>query len=350
MSEASQGRVSVIIPARNEEANIERVVRSVAGQEDVREILVVDDRSEDRTGKILEQLRSSIPKLRIIGTGTLPDGWLGKNRALATGARIAGGEWLLFTDADTDHRPGSLRTLMDRAERENAALLSVSPGQRTVTWWEKALIPQVYVHLAKLFKFEDVGDPRSSIAAANGQYILVRRNAYDRAGGHTAVRGEILEDVELARRIKASGRIVFLPGAAWVTTRMYRRFGEMWNGWTKNLFLLYGGDIGRLLKEAIETLGVNVLVFVILLLAATTLTRNPLAWTGGLLAALCLLELGFVHWRYSRRLRELGFPLRLTNYLIPGALIYGLLLLNSMRAYCWSGSVEWKGRVYSVKG
>lgn len=349
MSEASPGRVSVIIPARNEEANIERVVRSVAGQEGVHEILVVDDQSQDGTGRILERLRSAIPEMRVVRTGTLPEGWLGKNHALATGSRLARGEWLLFTDSDTDHQPGSLRTLLDRAERENAALLSISPGQRAVTWWEKALIPRVYIHLAKLFRFEDVSNPRLPAAAANGQYILVRRDAYERAGGHTAVRGEILEDVELARRIKALGRILFLPGAVWVTTRMYRRFSEMWNGWTKNLFLLYGRDVGRLLRDTVEIWVVSVFAFLVLLVAAVTLVAKPPSWAGALLAAICFLDLCFTHWKYSRRLRDLEFPLHLTLYLIPGALIFGLLLLNSLRAYRWRGSVEWKGRVYSVR-
>src|SRR5437870_1094753 len=112
MDGALTGRVSAIIPARNEEANIERTLRSVASQEGVREIIVVDDQSTDRTGIILEGLASEIPQLRRIRIESLPEGWMGKANALATGARIASGEWLLFTDADTEHRPGSLRTLL----------------------------------------------------------------------------------------------------------------------------------------------------------------------------------------------------------------------------------------------
>src|SRR6266404_5284504 len=184
MTEESKGRVSVIIPARNEEANIHRAVRSVAAQREVCEIIVADDQSDDRTGEILGDLTAEIPKLRPMRIESLPEGWMGKANALATAARAATGEWFLFTDADTEHRPGSLADLLARAQRENADLLSLSPGQRVSTWWEKSLIPLVYVGLAQRYRFEEVSDPNSPVAAANGQYILIRRAAYERAGGY----------------------------------------------------------------------------------------------------------------------------------------------------------------------
>src|SRR5437667_664151 len=254
MSENPHARVSVIIPARNEEANIERAVRSIAAQGGVPlEIIVVDDQSEDQTGEILKSLKAEIPSLRALRVDTLPDGWLGKPHALACGAKIASADWLLFTDADAEHGPGSLAELLERAEKECVDLLSLSPGQLTPTWWEKAVIPLVYVWLAKHYSFEEVNDPKSEAAAANGQYMLMRRRVYERAGGHEAVRAEILEDVALARRVKAAGgRLLFLPGARWVQTRMYRTFAAMWQGWTKNLYLLYGRN-ARLIFVTIAT-------------------------------------------------------------------------------------------------
>src|SRR5574337_455378 len=177
MSEVPKGQVSVIIPARNEEANIARAVRTVAGQKGIREILVVDDQSTDRTGEILESLKGEVAGLRTIRLDALAEGWLGKTHAVATAAREAYGEWLLFTDADTEHLPGSLAALLELAELEHADLLSVSPGQLTPTWWEKAVIPLVYVNLARLYRFEEVSDPHSPAAAANGQYLLIRSSA-----------------------------------------------------------------------------------------------------------------------------------------------------------------------------
>src|SRR5579862_3135350 len=131
MTTNQHGRVSVIIPARNEEANIERVVKSVANQKDVREILVVDDQSEDRTARVLDELKVEIPLLQVLRIESLPPGWLGKTHAVAQGARAATGDWLLFTDADTRHLDGSLGELLRRAEEEHVDLLSLSPGQET---------------------------------------------------------------------------------------------------------------------------------------------------------------------------------------------------------------------------
>lgn len=343
--------VSVIIPARNEAANIERVLRSVAAQSGWCEILVVDDQSEDATPEIVRRLSAEIPGLELLRVEQLPAGWLGKCHALALGARRARGEWLLFTDADTEHRPGSLESMLARATAANVDLLSLSPGQRMEAWWEKAVIPLVFIELAKVYRFEEVSDPNSPAAAANGQYLLVRRSAYERAGGHEAVRGEILEDVALARRVKhAGGRLLFLPGAEWVETRMYRRFGDLWHGWTKNLFLLFE----RADATGLETLARWWLIEA--LPAAAFVAASglfALGWGGaaGALAVCGLFVLVLLrHWSYGQRLSKLGFDPRLANYLGPGTLLAGLLLLNSIRVHRLSGRVKWKGREFPARG
>lgn len=350
MTENPEGRVSVIIPARNEESNIERAVRSVAAQQGWREIVVVDDQSKDATAKILDRLQKEIPALRCIRIESLPEGRMGKTHALAAGAKLASAEWLLFTDADTEHRPGSLAELVHRAENERADLLSLSPGQRTTTWWEKSIIPLVYVHLARLYRFEEVSDPRSALAAANGQYILVRRAVYERVGGHEAVRDEILEDVELARRIKTSGgRLLFLPGARWAETRMYASFPEMWNGWTKNLYPLYGRRLARVFRSLAETAFLELSPPVAFVALCLVLVFEKAAGTVVLLAAACFLAAAWQLWRYSESLRRLGFAARMAGWLVPGAGLFGSLLVNSVCAHRWRGRVTWKGRDYSTK-
>jgi glycosyltransferase involved in cell wall biosynthesis len=345
MTEELRERVSVVIPARNEEANIARAVRSVAAQQGVREIIAVNDGSTDRTGEILDALRGEIPALRVIHTEALPEGWAGKSHAAATGAREASGEWLLFTDADTEHRAGGLAALVERAERMGADLLSLSPGQRVVTWWEKSVIPLVYVHLARLYRFEEVSDRSSPAAAANGQYLLVRREAYDRAGGHEAVRAEILEDVELARRVKAGGgRLIFLPGAEWAETRMYQTFGQMWQGWTKNLYLLYSRNLARLLATLAE---VALLDFALPLIFIALCVMMVFWHSGAALAAVAVFVAAlWRRWTYRVSLGRLGFDPRLANFLVPGAGLFGLLLINSALAHRWRRSVRWKGREY----
>ena len=350
-NETTGGGVSVIVPARNEEVRIERAVRSLATQEGRGEILVVDDQSQDRTGEILERLKGEIPGLRVLRLESLPPGWLGKNHALAMAAQQARGEWLLFTDADVEHRPGSLAALLDRAEATGVDLLSVSPGQETPTWWEKAVIPLVYVHLAKLFRFEEVSDPGSPVAAANGQYILIRREAYERAGGHQAVRAEILEDVELARRVKAAGgRLLFLPGAEWARTRMYSTFGELWWGWTKNLYLLYGRRIGRILATVAEMWCLDLLPLLGAVVWGMLMMLRKPDPLPVLIVAGCVLLLALRHAFYAVQLKRLGFPRGLAGFRIPGVALLGVLLLNSARIYYLGRTVQWKGRRYSARG
>lgn len=349
MSESDPGKVSVIVPARNEEANIERVLRSLAGQKSVREILVVDDNSSDRTAEIARALKEEIPTLRTLRVDSLPEGWLGKNYAVALGAREAAGDWLLFTDADTEHLPDGLAATLEIAEREGADLLSLSPGQITPTWWEKAVIPLVYVNLARLYKFEDVSNPASPAAAANGQYLLIRRAVYERIGGHEAIRNQVLEDVELAKRVKATGgKLIFLPGAKWVRTRMYSTFGEMWAGWSKNLYLLYGRSLWRILKALANLCAADLLpqVFFIMLFMCLLSGQRSVIVVVGMLASLVVTLAR--HARYMRAVSHLGFDSRVAAWRLEGAAIFCLLLVNSVIAYRISHKVEWKGRRYST--
>jgi chlorobactene glucosyltransferase len=345
----AMGRVSVIIPARNEEANIERVVRSVARQSPVLEIIVVDDGSTDRTGEILKQLKREIPILRVLRNETLPAGWTGKTYAAAVGALSASADWLLFTDADTVHAPGSLRALLERAESDGADLLSLSPGQETPTWWEKAVIPRVYLQLAQWYPFEDVSRPDSPRAAANGQYMLIRRTTYLRVGGFESVRGEVLEDVAFADSVKEQGgKIVFLPGAEWVRTRMYTRFGEMWHGWTKNLFpLMQGGPLRLLLTTADCFLDVFPIAACFASLVWFLAVHNLIALAAGVV---CLLIAYLLRISYAHQLATLGYDRKLASYRAMGSLMFGLLLLNSWRAHRLSRRIEWKGRSYPAAG
>jgi chlorobactene glucosyltransferase len=351
MNASLQERVSVIVPARNEEANIARVVRSLARQQGIQEILVVDDQSEDRTQEILTGLGTEIPRLRTLCVESLPEGWLGQTHAAAEGARAATGDWLLFTDADTEHLSGSLVELLERAESERADLLSVSPGQETPTWWEKSVIPLIYVKLSRLFRFEEVSDPKSPAAAANGQYLLIRREIYERSGGHEAVKAEILEDVELARRVKSlGGKLIFLPGTRWVRTRMYHSLGDMWRGWSKNLYLLYSGNLPRMLASVASLWLLDVLPAVGFVAACFWVIVGQARLSATLAAIGFFLVLLGRQWNYRSALGRLGFAPALASYQAIGALLVGGLLLNSARVHRAAGRIEWKGRYYPTRG
>jgi chlorobactene glucosyltransferase len=345
----SQDRVSAIIPARNEAENIARAVRSVAAQPEVVEIIAVDDGSTDDTPAILDALREEIPQLRTLTVGDPPQGWTGKAHAVVAGAREASGNWLLFTDADTEHYPGSLAQTLELGRSERADLVSLSPGQKTIKWWEKAVIPFVFVELARRFRFDEVNDPKSPSAAANGQYILVRRAVYESVGGHEAVSGEVLEDVALARRIKDSGRrILFLPGSEWASTRMYSSFGALWDGWRKNLYLLWGRGVLATLKTFTRVWFVD-LVPPLVCLAGFALA---LAGSGRNLVLIGFLGLILTMVRrliYGRELARIGFGRDAANYGIPGAALFLMLLIESLAAHRWLGSVRWKGREYSTR-
>ncbi|HJY86854.1 MAG TPA: glycosyltransferase [Candidatus Acidoferrales bacterium] len=328
--------ISAIVPARNEEATIARAVESLAGQPEIAEIIVINDQSTDRTARILQALAASVPNLRVLETQPLPAGWVGKNYALALGALQAAGDWLLFTDADAVHLPGSAARALADAAAAGAALVSYSPEQEMKTWWERALVPFVYCRLAQRFSFAEVSDSHSPAAAANGQYLLIRRDAYQAIGGHASVRGEVLEDVALAERVKQAGYpISFAPGQGIARVRMYRSFAQMWQGWTKNLYPLAGGSAANVRRELFSVVP---WVPVALLLAGPV--HRLLPWLG-------LLLLAGRHAAYAAMLRRNQFPVSCVLYYLPAVLLYSSALLVSAWQYA-RGAVVWKGRVYPV--
>src|SRR5438093_4407357 len=239
---SEQPVVSVIVPARNEEVNLRTCLKSLVAEEGITfELIVVDDNSTDRTREIAE----SFAKARVVDAGPLPPNWTGKNNAMTVGARQAKGKCLLFTDADTVHKPRSLARAVAEAEEYGAALLSYSPEQEVHGFWEKAVMPVIFAELAATYPPKKMNDLASPIAAANGQYLLISREAYDAVGGHTTIASDLLEDVAMARLVKSSGcKIFFRYGGDAVRTRMYRSWGQMKEGWTKNLALLFASPWG----------------------------------------------------------------------------------------------------------
>ena len=234
--------LSIVVPARNEERQIEDCVRSLLAQDypDF-EVIVVDDRSDDATPEILERVAASDRRLRVVPGKQLPAGWIGKPWAIEQGVAVSRGAWLLFTDADTIHEPAAAAAAVSYALRERLAALSLLTDQIVVTLAERAILPSILWTIAfGTGPLDDVNDPsQTEKALFNGQYLLVERSANDAIGGHASVRGEIAEDLELARRFKRDGRFrTALAGAnALVRTRMYRSFPEIWDGFVKNFAL-----------------------------------------------------------------------------------------------------------------
>lgn len=336
-------QISAIIPARNEEETIEAAVKSLAPQPEIAEIIVVNDHSTDRTSEILAGLTSKIPKLRVIHSDGLPDGWVGKNHAAWLGAQAARCDWLLFSDADTVHLPGSAGRGLGDAAASGAALVSYSPEQETQSFIERALIPFIYCRLARKFDFARVNDPRLPDAAANGQFLLIRRDAYETTGGHRAVADSVLEDVAIARRVKRPGfRLHFASGEGIVRTRMYRDLGALWQGWSKNLYLLLGGTR----KDAMIELILTFPWLALLLLISGILVPGTV---GSVLIVLGVLDLAIHHVFYGRELFLNRYSRKFIVYYVPACLLYAAAILDSAWKYA-RGQVTWRGRKYPVGG
>jgi glycosyltransferase involved in cell wall biosynthesis len=323
-------QVSVIVPARNEEASLPACLGSLVAQAGIPfEIIVVDDGSTDRT----RQIAASIPGVRVIEPGPLQAGWTGKNNAVVAGAREARGKWLLFTDADTVHKPGSLARAVAEAESHHADLLSYSPEQEVRGFWERAVMPVIFAELARKYPPSQVSDFSRNLAAANGQYLLISRSAYDAVGGHAAVAQSLLEDVALARTVRdASLRIRFRYGGDAVRTRMYRGFRQMREGWTKNLILLFPNAVSVALLRLLEFL----LVIVCLVIAIVIIKAGD--WRHSVVLfiplVLTLMRIATAHFSWSSNLLAVfGLP------------VFSYLLLRSKLRHA-RGTVAWKGRTY----
>jgi chlorobactene glucosyltransferase len=343
--EARGPLLSVVIPARNESNNIERVARSVlASRYTPLELIVVDDRSTDDTAEIAGRIAGDDPRLRLIRGAERPDGWYGKPWACVQGFRAARGDLILFADADTEHDPTLLGRAVTALDRTGADLVSVLPMQVCRTWAERIVMPQVFLLLGAHYTPARVNRARSaSDVIANGQFILVRRSAYEEVGTHAAVRGEVAEDLALAQEFWRGGKKLFLAYAYdLMRTRMYTDLRSLVEGWSKNLYLgarrAWAEDRWRRTLApwgavvafgfwVVPILGVGAGI------AGVPAILGPSLWATGF---------GVVFWALMSRGMEI--PLRFALFYPAGAAIAAWIALRSIAR--GGRRVEWKGRVY----
>jgi glycosyltransferase involved in cell wall biosynthesis len=333
--------VSVLVPARNEERSIGACLASLSTQTIPRlEIIAVDDGSTDGTPAILADVARRDPRVHVLRIEGPPPGWTGKSFALDSGMAVARGSWLCFTDADTVHAPESIARAVGFAEAHGIDLLSLTSRQLTRSFWERVVQPVVFGLLDEWFPLGQVNDAASPLAAANGIFILVTRDAYEAAGGHRAVAGDVLEDVALARRMKTRGRrLAFVDGADLVAARMYTSLRAIHRGWTKNLYRLRGQRPLPAMASIVE-LGVT-LVWPAVACAAAAVAGPP-GW--GWLAALGLgmvlgAEVLFRAWR--------GVDPRWSPTVALGAALVAIFLLESALRDWLGLGVRWKDRTYT---
>ena len=342
--------VSVLIPARDEAANIERTVRAAdAVRGPVTEILVYDDCSTDGTSDVLARLQAELPRLRVVRGDGLPAGWVGKPYALHRLSALARGELLLNIDADVTLREDGLLLLLSLLGSPEevpgglgAALVTAVPRQRTGSFVEKMMMPLLhlsYVAWLPMPLIYRTRDPR--VLAANGQLLLVRRSALEAVGGWARVQAELVDDMALCRAVKASGqRVVFADGDQMADCRMYGDAASLWRGFSKNFYEGVGGHPLAL----IVVLALHLLLFVAPYLA---LLLAVLLGAGGLAAAAAAGVLVNLSLRLIMALRYRHSLLSVLLHPIAVLLMMGVLI-NSFR---WSrrGEIRWRGRSYAAR-
>jgi chlorobactene glucosyltransferase len=328
--------VSVLIPARNEAENLEPLLRSLARQSvPVKEIIVYDDASTDGTAELLERLRSEITGLRVLTGCGLPAGWVGKPHACHRLASAARGKTLLFVDADVRLRPEGIERIHRVRGRLNASLVTAVPQQEVVTWMERLVVPLLHLTYMAWLPVPLIWrsrDPR--FLAANGQMLLVTRDAYDRVGGFSAVKDAIVDDMAFCRLMKTSGeRVAFADGHDMAVCRMYRSASEVWSGFSKNLYLGIGASAARLGF----VLAMNATTFVLPFVAVLfPLGIAPVPVAVAAIAVILTSTLVAGRHRY---------PV-LTPLLVPFGVVALIAIgLNSFRWHL-AGRVQWRDRVY----
>lgn len=339
---------SVVIPARNESANITMVLRSVlASHYTPLEVIVVDDRSTDDTAVIVERIAATDPRVHLIRGADLPAGWFGKSWACVHGFRAARGDLILFTDADTQHAPDLLGHAVGALEQEHADLVTILPMQVCLTLAERLVMPQLFFLLGAQYSPDRVNHARTAAdVIANGQFILVRRQAYLDVGTHEVVRQEVAEDLALGQEFWRRGKKIHLAHAEeLMRTRMYTGLGPLIEGWSKNLYLgarrAYADDPFR---RALAPTGV-LLGFVFWLIPPLALAAATL-WPALLWPALWGCGASTVFWMIIAAGMEIPFAY---GALYPaGAALAAWIALRSI----WRGRtrVEWRGRVYGSGG
>lgn len=338
--------VSVIVPARNESRNIAACLRSILTSTYQRlEVVMVNDHSTDDTATIARALASEDPRLVVIDNPDLPLGWFGKQWACQTGATAASGEILIFVDADTQASSDLVTRSVNGMRRTAADFYSVLGRQEMVTFWERLLQMQVFTVLMTRFGGTEIVNraKKASAKIANGQYLMVNRETYDKFGGHALVRGYVAEDLMLAQRYFELGKkTVLVMGMDQLSTRMYTSLQELIGGWRKNLYaggrhsMPLGGRAAVLTPFLLPLPFLMQLAPPVLLLVAFALHLPSLQLWGAITS--CVTLVIWLGYYYIARLPvwyALLFPL--------GAAV---TLYIALSAVSRGSRVEWKGRQY----
>lgn len=334
--------VSVLIPARNEEKNIKKCVSSLLKSDYPHlEIIVLDDESRDRTYEIMKKLSVKEEKLKIIKGRKLPLGWTGKTWSCHQLAQAAKGEWFLFTDADTTHKPQSVSVALASAQKAQSLFVTCIPGLVAKTWSERLFMPVIHFAFLALIPFKLINYSRDSrLSFGIGPFILIKKIFYFSFGGHEAIKGKIVDDMALAKKVKENkGKISVIDGTKIMNVRFYTSFKEVWKGFSKNCYEAIGG--------------VPHYLFVILLACYFLFIYPYLALWEALTSkqkiVLPLFQVATIS--FIRIILSIRFRTSLIYGLLhPLTIIFALsILINSFRLSFFKKKLEWKERFYLAK-
>lgn len=332
--------VSVLVPARDEERGIEACVSSLLAQNYPNfEVIVLNDHSTDGTGAILAQLSRSNPRLRVINGAALPEGWPGKHWACHQLAQAAGGEYILFTDADTRHEPNALACAVSAALKENADLVTAIPREEVLTWGEKLLVPFMTFGIISFLPLHLVQKHQlSAFSVTIGQFMLFRVSAYNAVGGYETACQNVNDDVMLGRAIIQKGyRWRILDGSGAVTCRMYHNFWEAVEGFSKNVFGFFDY---RILPYVFVWTAAAFLFLLPLRLTVSACLAGGIHTLPDLLAAVAVFESFFL---FLLAYRRMGIPLYVALFYWLTIFLFSVVALRSM-VLSITGHASWKGR------
>lgn len=331
--------ISVCVPARNEERDIQDCLRSLLEQNYPQfEVIAVDDNSNDATGAIIASLASEYLRLTHVKGAPLPEGWFGKPHALQQAFQRAKGEYLLFTDADPVFHPTALTSAMYCMQTKNLDVLTLMPGTQFGSFWERAVQPVFFGFIGSLTRFKKVNDKEYPDAMGVGAFIMIKRDVFERIGGYEQVKQEIVEDIALVKCAKKAGAsLMVADGKSVFSIRMYHSLKEIWEGWRKNMFVAMRQSIIRTLYYITVILGFVVTPYLILI-------YNMMS--GGSFQILALAAFLLTVITGTTLCGELRLEKKYVFLFPLGALVMSAVMLNSMIQILFKGRTEWRGRFY----
>ena len=334
--------VSVLIPARNEERNIKKCICSLLKQNYPHlEVIVLDDNSTDQTFRIVKELSRYSKKLKVVKGRELPPNWYGKTWACHQLSQKARGEWFLFTDADTTHRPNSVSRALAAAQKNKAIFVTCIPGLTTKTWSERLYLPLIHFAFVVLLPFKLINySSDSRLSFSIGPFMLIKRDFFLSCGGYEAVKSEIVDDMALAKVVKQKGgKISIVDGTKCMSVRFYTRFSELWHGFSKNSYEAIGGAPHYLAFVSLVCYFLFIYPYLSLwgALESHQSITLPIFQVAVLSAMKIILALRFKTSVFYGFLHPLTIGLAL------------IILFNSFRLSLFKKKIAWKERLYPVK-